>query len=165
FGKIIGGGLPVGAFAGRAEIMDCLAPEGSVYQAGTLSGNPLAMAAGYTLLKELNENPDIYKSLEEKTAYLEKGMQKVFENQDIPHQINRKGSMISIHFTSESVKDFESAVKGNNATFKKFFHGMLKEGIHIPPSAFETWFISYALTYKDLDDTISACEKIAKQLD
>ncbi len=164
FGKIIGGGLPVGAFAGRAEIMDCLAPEGAVYQAGTLSGNPLAMAAGYTLLKELKENPEIYTSLEEKTAYLETGMRKVFENNKILHQINREGSMISVHFTSDRVVDFDTAVKGNNDTFKKFFHGMLNEGIHIPPSAFETWFITEALTYKDLDDTISACEKIIKQL-
>lgn len=160
FGKVIGGGLPVGAFAARDEIMRCLAPEGSVYQAGTLSGNPLAMAAGYTMLKELHDNPHIFDSVDKKTAYLHQGLSKVFEKYKVVHTINRVGSMISVHFTDEPVVDFESATKGNNEFFKKFFHGMLQEGIHIAPSAFETWFITDALTYKDLDFTISACEKV-----
>lgn len=160
FGKVIGGGLPVGAFAARNEIMNCLAPEGSVYQAGTLSGNPLAMAAGYTMLKELHDNPHIFDSLDKKTAYLHKGLSEVLNKNKVAHTINRVGSMISIHFTEEPVVDFESANKGNNDFFKRFFHGMLQEGIHIAPSAFETWFITEALSYKDLDYTISACDKV-----
>ncbi|MGM5468648.1 glutamate-1-semialdehyde 2,1-aminomutase [Flavobacteriaceae bacterium LMO-SS05] len=164
FGKVIGGGLPVGAFAGRREIMDYLSPLGPVYQAGTLSGNPLAMAAGFAMLTELNNNKDTFTRLEEKTAYLHKGCTMVLNEHNIKHTINRVGSMISIHFTDDEVVDFESSAKGNNDTFKAFFHGMLKEGIYIAPSAFETWFISDALTYQDLDDTIAAVNRVAKQL-
>lgn len=164
FGKVIGGGLPVGAFAGQNEIMDYLAPVGPVYQAGTLSGNPLAMAAGLAMLTELNENPHIFKSINEKTAYLHKGINNVLNKQGIVHTINRLGSMISVHFCEHKVVDFETAAKANNNTFKAFFHGLLKEGIYIAPSAFETWFITEALNYKDLDDTISACERVAKSM-
>lgn len=164
FGKVIGGGLPVGAFAARHEIMGHLAPEGPVYQAGTLSGNPLAMAAGLAMLTELNDNPSVFKSLEDKTAYLHKGLQKVLKKNKITHTINRLGSMISVHFCKEEVIDFESAAQGNNETFKKFFHGMLNEGIYIAPSAFETWFLTEALTYKDLDETIEACDRVAQKL-
>ncbi len=164
FGKVIGGGLPVGAFASKNEIMRHLAPEGPVYQAGTLSGNPLAMAAGLAMLTELNDNPAIFKSLEEKTAYLHKGLQEVFEKNKITHTINRLGSMISVHFCKEEVIDFESAALGNNETFKEFFHGMLNEGVYIAPSAFETWFLTEALSYKDLDDTIEACNRVAQKL-
>lgn len=164
FGKVIGGGLPVGAFAARSEIMDHLAPNGPVYQAGTLSGNPLAMAAGLTMLTELNHNPKIFESIDQKTAYLEDGISRALKTNQITHHINRVGSMISVHFTESPVVDFSSAAKGNNNTFKKFFHGMLNEGIYIAPSAFETWFITEALTLNDLDRTIQACEKIAKIL-
>lgn len=164
FGKVIGGGLPVGAFAARNEIMTMLAPEGPVYQAGTLSGNPLAMAAGLAMLTELNNNPTIFSSINEKTKYLHLGISKVLTNQGVEHTINRLGSMISVHFCEEEVVDFETSAIGNNATFKKFFHGMLQEGIYIAPSAFETWFITEALTYQDLDKTILACEKVAKTL-
>lgn len=164
FGKVIGGGLPVGAFAARSEIMDHLAPNGPVYQAGTLSGNPLAMAAGLTMLTELNHNPKIFESIDQKTAYLEDGISRALKTNQITHHINRVGSMISVHFTESPVVDFSSAAKGNNNTFKKFFHGMLNEGIYIAPSAFETWFITEALTQNDLDRTIQACEKIAKIL-
>jgi len=164
FGKVIGGGLPVGAFAGRNEIMNYLAPVGPVYQAGTLSGNPLAMAAGLAMLTELNNNPIVFDSINEKTEYLHKGIREVLIKEDIVHTINRLGSMISVHFSKDKVLDFESAAKGDNDTFKKFFHGMLKEGIYIAPSAYETWFITEALSYKDLDDTIAACEKVAKTL-
>jgi len=164
FGKVIGGGLPVGAFAARNEIMKMLAPEGPVYQAGTLSGNPLAMAAGLTMLQELNKNPAIFKSLEEKTAYLHKGIETVLKRNNIIHTINRLGSMISVHFCEKEVVDFETAAKGNNDTFKKFFHGMLNEGIYIAPSAYETWFLTEALSYKDLDETIAACDRVAKKL-
>lgn len=164
YGKVIGGGLPVGAFAAREEIMNYLAPLGPVYQAGTLSGNPLAMAAGLAMLTELNTNPEIFKSIAKKTEYLHQGMDKVLSESDITYTINRLGSMISVHFAEEEVTDFETAAKGNNDTFKKFFHGMLANGIYIAPSAFETWFITDALTYTDLDDTISKVSKVARTL-
>ncbi|QLE00596.1 glutamate-1-semialdehyde 2,1-aminomutase [Galbibacter sp. BG1] len=163
FGKVIGGGLPVGAFAARNEIMDYLAPTGPVYQAGTLSGNPLAMAAGLTMLTFLNEHEGIFKSLADKTSYLHKGIENELQATDLTYTINRLGSMISVHFTEE-VYDFKTAVKGNNKTFKKFFHGMLQEGIYLPPSAFESWFLNDALTYEDLDKTIAAVGKVAKTL-
>lgn len=164
FGKVIGGGLPVGAFAARNEIMNYLAPLGPVYQAGTLSGNPLAMAAGLEMLKALNEDESIYARLEEKTAYLEKGIREKLDAKNIAYTINRVGSMISVHFDASPVTDFASAGKGDNASFKKFFHGLLQEGIYIAPSAYETWFITDALTYEDLDYTIQAIEKVANDL-
>jgi len=164
FGKVIGGGLPVGAFAGRAEIMNFLAPLGPVYQAGTLSGNPLAMAAGFAMLTELNNRPEIFKSIEQKTLYLENGMQKIFKNSKLDFTINRLGSMISVHFDKNPVIDFESAKKGDNIFFKNFFHGLLKKGIYIAPSAYETWFISDALSYADLDYTIQSVEEVIREI-
>lgn len=164
FGKVIGGGLPVGAFAARSEIMNFLAPLGPVYQAGTLSGNPLAMAAGLAMLKALNEDEAVFNRLSEKTIYLEKGIQKALSSNGVIFTINRIGSMISVHFDAAPVVDFHSAAKGDNETFKKFFHGLLNEGIYIAPSAYETWFITDALTYDDLDFTIRAIEKVAKTL-
>ena len=164
FGKVIGGGLPVGAFAARNEIMNHLSPLGPVYQAGTLSGNPLAMAAGLAMLTEINNDTEIFNRLSEKTAYLHKGFTKVLNENNITHTINRIGSMISVHFAKDEVIDFESSAKGNNETFKKFFHGLLNEGIYIAPSAFETWFITDALSYQDLDDTIAAVATVAKTL-
>ena len=164
FGKVIGGGLPVGAFAGRKEIMDHLAPDGPVYQAGTLSGNPLAMSAGLAMLTALNKQPAIFQSLDKKTQYLHKGITKVLTDHGIPHQINRFGSMISVHFTKDPVTDFESAAKGNNETFKKYFHGMLDHGIYLPPSAFESYFLNDALSYEDIDKTIEALQAIAPDL-
>ena len=160
FGKVIGGGLPVGAFAARSEIMSYLAPEGPVYQAGTLSGNPLAMSAGLAMLTELNNNPDIFRSLADKTAYLHKGLDAVLAEKNIPYQINRFGSMISVHFTDEPVVDFASSAKGNNETFKKYFHGMLAKGIYLPPSAFESYFLNDAISYDDLDATIKALKEL-----
>ncbi|WP_178989970.1 glutamate-1-semialdehyde 2,1-aminomutase [Winogradskyella schleiferi] len=164
FGKVVGGGLPVGAFAARNEIMDYLAPIGPVYQAGTLSGNPLAMAAGLAMLKTINSDKGLMNRLEEKTKYLHDGISDALNKNNIAHTINRIGSMISVHFSETAVVDFDSAAKGNNETFKTFFHGMLNEGIYIAPSAFETWFITDALTYEDLNTTISAVETIAKTL-
>jgi len=164
FGKVIGGGLPVGAFAAREEIMNHLSPLGPVYQAGTLSGNPLAMAAGLAMLTELNENPEIFSSLEKKTEYLHKGISAALSENNITHSINRIGSMISVHFSEFPVVDFESAAQANNNSFKTFFHGLLEEGIYIAPSAFETWFLCDALTYEDLDLTIEACRKVAKKM-
>lgn len=164
FGKVIGGGLPVGAFAARNEIMNYLAPIGPVYQAGTLSGNPLAMAAGLAMLEALNTDHQVFKRLEEKTAYLENGIHKVLTDNKIVFTINRMGSMISVHFDANPVVDFQTAKNGDNETFKKFFHGMLNEGIYIAPSAYESWFITDALTYEDLDFTINAVNKVSKTL-
>jgi glutamate-1-semialdehyde 2,1-aminomutase len=162
FGKVIGGGLPVGAFAARAEIMDYLAPLGPVYQAGTLSGNPLAMAAGLAMLNALEQDNAVFQRLSDKTLYLEKGIEKVLTDNRVSFTINRLGSMISVHFDENPVYDFQTASKGDNETFKKFFHGLLEEGVYIAPSAYETWFISDALTYEDLDYTINAIDKVAK---
>lgn len=164
FGKVIGGGLPVGAFAGQNEIMNYLAPMGPVYQAGTLSGNPLAMAAGKAMLEALNADLAIFERLEEKTKYLEKGIAKVLNQNGVTHTINRRGSMISVHFDANPVVDFNTAKNGDNETFKKFFHGLLQEGVYIAPSAYETWFICDALTYEDLDYTINAIDKVSKKL-
>lgn len=164
FGKVIGGGLPVGAFAARAEIMNYLAPVGPVYQAGTLSGNPLAMAAGLAMLTALHEDRDVFNRIDQKTAYLHEGMATVIQKTGLPHTINRLGSMISVHFDETPVIDFETAKKGDNERFKAFFHGMLQEGIYIAPSAYETWFITDALTYDDLDRTIEAVGKVTSVL-
>ncbi len=156
YGKVIGGGMPVGAFGGNKEIMQHIAPLGNVYQAGTLSGNPIAMIAGFTMLTELKNNPSIYKELEDKTAYLHKGLDEVLTAWEIePFRINRFGSMISLHFSDFPVTDFTSAAAANNQLFNKYFHAMLKRGIYLPPSAFESWFLSNALTYADLDETIA----------
>lgn len=160
FGKVIGGGLPVGAFAAREEIMNHLAPDGPVYQAGTLSGNPLAMSAGLAMLTELNNKPEIFQSLADKTEYLHNGITEVLTEKGVAHQINRYGSMISVHFTDEPVVDFASSAKGNNDTFKKYFHGMLEQGIYLPPSAFESYFLNDAISYADLDETIAAVKSI-----
>lgn len=159
YGKIIGAGMPVGAFAARKEIMQHIAPLGSVYQAGTLSGNPLAMVAGYTLLETLKHSPAVYSELDEKGVYLEKGLKEAFKNKSFPYTINRIGSMISVHFCRHQVKDFETASKADIALFNKFFHHMLNSGVYLPPSAFETWFISNAISYQDLDRTIEAASR------
>ena len=158
YGKVIGAGMPVGAFGGKLEIMKHIAPLGNVYQAGTLSGNPLAMIAGFTLLGYLKNNASIYNELEEKGNYLSDGLQKVFERMDIPFVINHMGSMISVHFSEKPVVDFASASSANNVLFNKFFHAMLKRGIYLPPSAFESWFLSNALNQDDLNGTIQAAE-------
>ena len=164
YGKVIGGGLPVGAFSSRNEIMNKLSPEGSVYQAGTLSGNPLAMSAGLATLSELKLNDYIYQSLDEKSSYLEKGMYEVLGKTSLDFKINRLGSMISLHFCSEDVIDFKTSQKGNNEKFKKYFHGMLNEGVYLPPSAFESYFLNDALTYDDIDFTLDALIKVSKTL-
>lgn len=164
YGKVIGGGLPVGAFAARDEIMDVLAPVGPVYQAGTLSGNPLAMAAGLAMLTALHEQPEVFDRLADKTAYLHQGMESILEKSRIDYQINRFGSMISLHFTDTPVMDFASAAKGDNQNFKKYFHGMLKRGVYLPPSAFESYFLNDATTYTDLDTTLEAFSETLKEL-
>ena len=164
YGKVLGGGLPVGAFAAKKEIMKYLAPEGPVYQAGTLSGNPLAMAAGLAMLQALDADPQIYTRLAEKTERLELGLNTVLENKGIPYQINRLGSMISLHFTEQPVIDFETAAKGDNERFNSYFHRMLNEGIYLPPSAFESYFLNDALSLEDIDKTIHSFQKVAQKL-
>jgi len=158
YGKVIGGGLPVGAFGGKKEIMQHIAPVGNVYQAGTLSGNPIAMIAGFTMLNELKNNPSIYTELDQKGARLEKTLNDILAGKNIPHQINRVGSMISIFFTNEKVIDFETTSGTNIKTFNKFFHHLLDKGIYLPPSAFESWFFSRALSDEDLEKTFAAVE-------
>lgn len=159
YGKIIGAGLPVGAFGGKQEVMDVVSPVGPVYQAGTLSGNPLAMAAGYALLSDLQENPLQYDELEEKTTYLFTGLKEVFAEHDVVTTINRVGSMMSVFFTEEEVVDFNTANTTDQAFFKKFFHQMLERGIYLPPSAFESFFLANSLTEEMLDQTIEAADQ------
>ena len=163
-GKIIGGGLPVGAFGGKKEIMDMVAPVGPVYQAGTLSGNPIAMGCGYTLLKELNENPSIYSQLEENTAYFEKELRRVFDNKNLIYTINRVGSMISFHFDVDEVNNFDDACNANADLFKTLFHGVLKRGVYFAPSAFESLFLSTTHTKELLDNTILAIEETLEEI-
>ena len=164
YGKVIGGGLPVGAFAASNEIMSHLAPEGPVYQAGTLSGNPLAMAAGLAMLSALKEDEEMYSRLDQKTERLHKGMEERISTTSLPHQINRFGSMISLHFTNTPVVDLASAASGDNELFKTYFHGMLSEGIYLPPSAYESYFLNDALTNEDIDFTLEAFERVIKSL-
>ncbi len=163
YGKVIGGGMPVGAFGGRREIMEHIAPLGSVYQAGTLSGNPIAMIAGYTMLKELKENPSIYAALEEKTIYLRDGMKKVLDASGKAYVINQLGSMISVHFSEQPVTDLASASKADIPLFNKLFHYMLDNGVYLPPSAYESWFLNNALSYDDLDKTIKLLKQFLAQ--
>jgi glutamate-1-semialdehyde 2,1-aminomutase len=163
YGKIIGGGLPVGAFGGKKEIMQHISPLGNVYQAGTLSGNPLAMIAGYTILRELKTNTRIYEELDQKTTYLRNGLEESFREWGKPFTINQAGSMISIHFSAQPVTDFASAAQANIERFKQFFHAMLKRGIYLPPSAFESWFLNNAMVKEDLDHIIhSAGQSLAE---
>ena len=156
YGKVIGGGMPVGAFGGRREIMEHIAPLGNVYQAGTLSGNPIAMIAGYTMLKTLKENPAIFDEIDAKTQYLHEGMDSVLCKWGKPYIINRFGSMFSIHFSDKPVKDFATAADCDIPLFNKFFHYMLAQGIYLPPSGYESWFISNALSNADIDKTVDA---------
>jgi glutamate-1-semialdehyde 2,1-aminomutase len=181
FGKIIGGGLPVGAFGGRAEIMDCLAPLGGVYQAGTLSGNPLAMAAGIAALEELSagrqqdaggtltatgatRSSNAYAQLEELGVQLEAGMKDAAKSAGVPVQFNRCGSMFCAYFTSPPVHNLADAMHSDRARFAKFFHGMLSQGVYLAPSQFEAGFLSTAHTSDDIEKTIEAAADAMKQL-
>ena len=164
YGKVIGGGMPVGAFGGKKEIMQHIAPLGNVYQAGTLSGNPIAMIAGYTMLTELKNNPSIYRELDEKTTYLRGGLHKVLTAWGKPFVINQLGSMISVHFSSKPVTNFADAAAADNKEFSQFFHAMLNRGIYLPPSAFESWFLNNALTKEDLDNTIAAAKDSLREI-
>jgi glutamate-1-semialdehyde 2,1-aminomutase len=161
-GKIIGGGLPVGAFGGRADIMDYLAPLGPVYQAGTLSGNPIAMAAGIAALEGLSKK--VYAKLEASGARLEVGLREAAKAVNIPVQFNRCGSMFCAYFTGEPVWNLADAMKSDRARFTKFFQGMLKEGVYLAPSQFEAGFISAAHTPADIAATVRAANKVLRRL-
>jgi glutamate-1-semialdehyde 2,1-aminomutase len=164
YGKVIGAGMPVGAFGGKKKFMEVVSPLGNVYQAGTLSGNPIAMIAGYTLLSILNKQPQLLQEIEDKTLYLKEGLDKALVASGTPYVINQLGSMISIHFSDHPVTDFATAAAANNELFKKFFHAMLRRGVYLPPSAFESWFLNNALTYADLDNTIQAAKESLEEI-
>jgi glutamate-1-semialdehyde 2,1-aminomutase len=163
YGKVIGAGMPVGAFGGKQKIMEHIAPLGNVYQAGTLSGNPIAMIAGYTLLKELKLNPSLYTELNDKTTYLRNGLDEKLKASGKDYVINQLGSMISIHFSKEPITDFGSASRADIPLFNKLFHFMLDNGIYLPPSAYESWFLNNALSYADLDKTIDVLGKFLEE--
>jgi len=162
-GKIVGGGLPVGAVGGATRILDQLSPMGSIYQAGTLSGNPLAMAAGHATLQNLK--PSVYEHLKEKSSMLAKGIRLAAEKHDIQVQVNQVGSMLSIFFTDRPVIDLDTVTKSNPVLYAKFFNMMLKQGIYLPPSAFESWFVCAAIDDEDVDFTISAVDKAFSRLE
>ena len=156
-GKVIGGGLPVGAFGARAEIMEKLSPLGAIYQAGTLSGNPLAMAAGTATLKALRE-PGVYERLDAAGGRFTEGMDDLFTRHDIPHQANYRGSMVGFFFTAEPVTDLASAKSADTAFYAKFFHAMLDRGVYLAPSQFEAGFLSLAHDDAAIDETLAAAE-------
>jgi len=163
-GKIIGGGLPVGAFGGKAEIMNHISPVGDVYQAGTLSGNPLAMSAGIAALTQIKELPYIYKELEEKALYLESGFKQNLKDFNLNYRINRVGSMLCQFFTEKDVIDYNTAISSNTNLYAKYFQSMLNQGIYLPPAQFEAVFISTAHSKNDLDKTIKAHREAMKEI-
>jgi glutamate-1-semialdehyde 2,1-aminomutase len=163
-GKIIGGGLPVGAFGGRREIMEKLAPSGPVYQAGTLSGNPIAMTAGLTTLQILRDNRDAYEMLDRRTFHLCDEILALFKQKGLPVKINRAGSMFTLFFTPEDVFDFASASRSDTEGFARYFRGMLTNGINLAPSQFEAAFLSFAHTPDDVEMTLNACAQTLKAL-
>ncbi|MFH1018354.1 MAG: aminotransferase class III-fold pyridoxal phosphate-dependent enzyme, partial [Pseudomonadota bacterium] len=162
-GKIIGGGLPVGAYGGRRDIMEMLAPTGPVYQAGTLSGNPVAMAAGIKTLKLLRE-AETYETLDYRAKYLAEELKRKADKADVRVTVNRSGSMFSLFFTPGPVRNYAEAQTSNLHLFAKYFHGMLDAGIYIPCSQFESWFLSMAHDDRDLEKTIQAHEAALKKL-
>lgn len=159
YGKVIGGGMPVGAFAGRNEIMDCLAPKGAVYQAGTLSGNPLAMRAGLTTLQLIKKDTEFYNKINRTTETLDFEIGKILNEKGITHKINRKGSMMSVFFHTNRVSNFDEAQNANHVLFNNFFHYLLEKGIYLPPSGYETWFISEAIGENEIDKTLSVIQE------
>lgn len=164
YSKIIGGGLPVGAFGGRREIMEKMAPIGPVYQAGTLSGNPLAMTAGYTTLKILRDNPDIYEKIDRLGEKLEKGLKEQVRELGIKASFNRVASMLCMFFTDEEVVDFKTADKSDRYKYEVYFKGMLNRGIYLAPSQFEATFINYAMTDEDIEETLKASYEALREV-
>ncbi len=154
-GKIIGGGLPVGAYGGKAEIMEMVAPEGPVYQAGTLSGNPIAVAAGIATLREL-QKPGTYEKLEALAKLLEEGLKEILEELKLPYRVHRVASMLTLFFTDKEVIDFETALSSDTEKFARFWQEMVKRGVYLPPSQFEAWFVSLAHGEEEIEDTLEA---------
>jgi glutamate-1-semialdehyde 2,1-aminomutase len=165
FGKIIGGGLPVGAFGGKIEIMEMIAPAGPIYQAGTLSGNPLAMSAGYAALSYIDKNPEIYSLLEEKSDYLENGIRSALLDVKKKYAFNRVGSMMTLFFVEEEVNNYKTAVKSNTSAFGKYFNGMLKKGIYLAPAQFEALFVSTVHSENDILKTINSFSEVLDGLE
>jgi glutamate-1-semialdehyde 2,1-aminomutase len=163
-GKIIGGGLPVGAYGGKKEIMDCISPVGPVYQAGTLSGNPLAMAAGLAMLKYLKQNPEVYKQIERNTSLLTEGIGKQMKEAGIPHTINKVGSMFTLFFTAETVIDFDTAKTSDTALFGRYFQAMSSRGVYLAPSQYEAMFISTSITEDVVSKILDANQAALKEL-
>ena len=161
YGKIIGAGMPVGAYGGRKEIMELIAPVGKVYQAGTLSGNPIAMTAGLTQLKLLKGHPEIYAQLEEKGRKLYEGIQAILRKHQAPCKVNWIGSLGSVFFTEEDVVNYETAKSSDTSAFAEYFKHMLSRGIHLAPSQFEAMFLSAAHGKEDLERTLDAVENYA----
>ncbi|MEG8947722.1 glutamate-1-semialdehyde 2,1-aminomutase [Rosettibacter firmus] len=164
FGKIIGGGLPVGAYGGRRDIMEMISPSGPIYQAGTLSGNPIAMSAGYAALSYIKNHPEIYDTLEKNSAYLENGIREGIKSLGKNYQLNRIGSMMTLFFTEEPVMDYKSALKSDTQLFARYFHEMLNRGIYLPPSQFEAMFVSTAHSIEDLEKTINASNEALRKV-
>ena len=163
-GKIIGGGMPVGAYGGKAEIMNCVSPQGPVYQAGTLSGNPIAMAAGLTMLHHLNDHPEVYTQLEATGNQIVGGIRLILDKLNLNYQINHIGSMYSLFFTDTPVVDFETAKTSDTTRFGKYFHGMLDKGIYLAPSQYEALFLSTALSQENIAEVLAANEAILSNL-
>jgi glutamate-1-semialdehyde 2,1-aminomutase len=163
-GKIIGGGLPLAAYGGRADLMRHIAPEGPVYQAGTLSGNPLAVSAGLAVLEFLKTNPQLYEELGQRTARLATGLASAAVEHGVPLQVNQVGAMLSAHFTASPVTDCASSTAADSKRFAHFFHALLKHGVYLPPSAYESWFVSAAHSEEDIERTIAAARSVFTQI-
>lgn len=164
YGKVIGAGMPVGAFGGSAEVMGVVAPDGPVYQAGTLSGNPVAMSAGLALLTELDKHPEIYGDLEKRSAALEEGLAGVFDRHGIAVARNRVGSMLGFFFCEGPVHTFSDVSRTDTAFFARLFHGMLEEGVYLPPSAYEAWFVSHAHDDQIIRTTVDAADRVLSNI-
>jgi glutamate-1-semialdehyde 2,1-aminomutase len=164
FGKIIGGGLPVGAYGGRSEIMNMIAPSGPVYQAGTLSGNPLATTAGLAMLNHITNNLDVYDRLAAKGNKLKEGIRSQLDSLGLSYTINQIGSMFTLFFTDQAVNNFSDAKTSDTALYGKYFHGMLERGIYLPPSQYESWFISDAIQEEELAKILQASEETLQQM-
>jgi glutamate-1-semialdehyde 2,1-aminomutase len=163
-GKIIGGGMPVGAYGGKAEIMEYVSPSGPVYQAGTLSGNPIAMAAGLTMLNYLDQNPSVYSQLEKTGNNLANGIKETVNRLGLPYTVNHLGSMYTLFFTDKKVNNFADAQTCDTSIFGKYFRGMLEKGIYLAPSQYESLFLSTALDQSHLDRILDANEQTLKSL-
>ena len=163
-GKIIGGGMPVGAYGGKKEIMDLVSPEGPVYQAGTLSGNPIAMSAGLVMLHYLNDNPEVYTRLNEITTSITDGIRQNLKELDLNYTINQVGSMFSIFFTTETVTDFDTAKTSDMKLFSSYFNSMLEKGIYLAPSQYETLFVSSAIGEVEIESIVKANKESLKGL-